>query len=237
MPGKCGVLFVHGIVGNCRIFDFLLSEVPQGVVVRSLTLDGHGGDALDFSRTSMARWKAQVSAAVDEMSDCCDSILAVGHSMGCLLLLEQARGGRVQGLFLMNPPLKLCIRRGLFVNALKVLAGRTDSDEAAMAAKEAYGVAIDLNPLHYYGWPMRYMELFAEIGRVRRSVVRDVACPVVAFFGARDEMVSVSSAKYFSALPQASVTILPASHHYYYPAADRAAILSAFRSYLKVFVS
>lgn len=55
-----GIMFVHGIVGNNRIFDFLKPLVPENYQVRNVDLQGHGGDALAFSRTSMSRWKAQV---------------------------------------------------------------------------------------------------------------------------------------------------------------------------------
>ena len=36
------------------------------------------------------------------------------------------------------------------------------NDKVATAAKSAYGVSLDFNPLHYYGWTKRYLELFEE---------------------------------------------------------------------------
>ncbi|MDE6769039.1 MAG: hypothetical protein K2J78_04855, partial [Muribaculaceae bacterium] len=69
---KCGIVFVHGIVGNLRIFDFLMPLLPATLtfgnslsesspfsnsasdsltsddyIVKSITLDGHGGNAND----------------------------------------------------------------------------------------------------------------------------------------------------------------------------------------------
>lgn len=60
---RCAVLFVHGIVGNNSIFDFLTPALPDGIAVRRVSLEGHGGNALDFSKASMKRWKAQVTEA------------------------------------------------------------------------------------------------------------------------------------------------------------------------------
>ena len=68
MAGKRGILFVHGIVGNNQIFDFLKPLIGSDDIVRYVVLEGHGGNALDFSRAAMSRWKAQVKDAIDEMS-------------------------------------------------------------------------------------------------------------------------------------------------------------------------
>lgn len=35
---KTGILFVHGIVGNSKIFQFLLPAVPDGCELLSITL-------------------------------------------------------------------------------------------------------------------------------------------------------------------------------------------------------
>lgn len=59
------LLFIHGIVGNCRIFDFLLPYIPEGFNVRFLNLAGHGGNALDFSQASMSVWRKQVAEALN----------------------------------------------------------------------------------------------------------------------------------------------------------------------------
>lgn len=227
---RLGILFVHGIVGNCCVFDFLNTDVPSGAEVRYLTLEGHGGDALDFSRTSMSCWKSQVEEAVDEMSASCDRIVGVGHSMGCLLLLGQALRGRLSALVLLNAPMCLRVPYRLLRNSLKVAFGLTGNDPAARAAQERYGVAIDLNPLHYYGWPGRFIELYAEIRRIRQEPLHAIGCPVRAFFAGKDEVVSPDSVKYLSSIHNAHVAVLTTSRHYYYPPEDMEAIAREFRA-------
>lgn len=229
---KIGIVFVHGIVGNNRIFDFLRPLVPGEYEAKDVVLEGHGGDALGFSRASMARWKAQVNECVDELSDHCGTVVGVGHSMGCLLLMSAAARGRLSRLFLMNPPIVIRPRMGLLTNALKVATGKTATDPVAAAAKDAYGVSLDVNPLHYYGWPSRYLELFREIHRTKKNVLPVLTCQLTAIFSRRDEMVSPSSAAAFETLPGARTVQLPESTHYYYPAADSDIIRQEFKSIL-----
>lgn len=217
---KCGIVFVHGIVGNSSVFDFLKPLLPESCEVKSVTLQGHGGDALDFSRTSMLRWKAQVKENVDELLVRCDTVVAVGHSMGCLLVIGEAAEGRISCLFLMNPPMRIRPRLRLLSNALKVMAGHTENDPVAMAARDAYGISIDYNPLHYYGWLSRYLELFREIRRTK-ALLPKLNCPVRVLLARGDEMVSLSSADAFRNLPDARILELPGSTHYYYPQPDR----------------
>ena len=232
---RYGILFVHGIVGNNRIFDFLrpLISPNQGrYVIKNVELNGHGGNALDFSRASMSQWKTQVEEAVTDLGKQCEKIVAIGHSMGCLLVMEQASKNRMAGLFLLNPPMRIKLRLQLFTNALKVITGNTLQDPVASAAKEAYGISLDFNPLHYYGWHKRYIELFAEIIRAKKSLLPDIDCPVKVILSRRDEMVSLSSAEVFKELSNFNVTILPDSTHYYYSAKDRELICREFTSFM-----
>lgn len=220
---------MHGIVGNNHIFDFLVRHVPEHVEVRCVSLKGHGGDALAFSRASMRQWKAQVEEAVADLSTRCDRVWGAGHSMGCLLLLSTAAHRRFAGLFLMNPPLAVVPRFAMLANALKVATGRIGKDPVAQAAKDAYGISVDFNPFHYYGWPVRYLELFREIRRIRKFILDKVKCPVVAFLSNKDEMVSLASEPILCELPHVTVRRLPESTHYFYSSADRDMLVEEFR--------
>lgn len=228
-----GIVFVHGIVGNNRIFDFICPHLPEGSVVKYVVLDGHGGNALDFSRTSMSVWRRQVEDTVKDMGGMCEKVVGIGHSMGCLLLLDEEVRRRLSGLFLLNPPLKIRLRTGLLKNAFKVALGYTEKDAVARAAEEAYGISVDLNLMHYYGWPSRYLELFAEIRRIRRSLLVRMPCPVSVVLAEKDEMVSVTSMEIFEGKENINVLLLPESHHYYYSPDDKAAICLSFTELMK----
>ncbi|MDE5556053.1 MAG: alpha/beta fold hydrolase [Muribaculaceae bacterium] len=223
-----GIVFVHGIVGNSHFFDFLMDAVPKGCKIISLTLEGHDGDALAFSKASMRSWKRQVEEATDSLAKECKRIVIVAHSMGTLFALDQGARNRADALFLLNPPMRIRLTRRLFLNPIKVMLGIT-TDPITMAARDAYGISLDYNPLHYYGWPRRYFELFSEIKRVRK-VIDNVRIKTRVFIAGRDEMVSPSSVDYFKPLKNCRLWQLPDSGHYYYTPSDRELILRQFSS-------
>lgn len=232
MREKTALIFVHGIVGNNRLFNFLLPLVQDKYEVVFVDLKGHGGNALDFSHASMSQWKSQVKRAVENLSKRFGRVVGVGHSMGCLLLMEQAASGHLSGLFLLNPPMHIAPKIHLFSNIFKVATGNIMNDPVATAAKSAYGISLDINPLHYYGWPKRYLELFAEVKRVRERLLPHLQIPVDVILSRRDEMVSPSSAEVFANLPDVRIAMLPFSTHYYYPTEDRKLIEDKFLHFL-----
>ena len=223
---KIGLLFVHGIVGNSRFFDFLMPEIPEKCKVLKITLKGHGGNALDFSGASMEQWKRQVDEAICLLRAECGTIVFVAHSMGTLFALDQAARNRVNAIFLLNPPLRIRPTWRLLTTPVKVMTGYT-SNPVISAAKDAYGISLDYNPLHYYGWPRRYMELFSEIKRIRR-IVHKVNCVCKVFISERDEMVSPSSAALFNNNSGCRLWLLSRSGHYYYTPSDRNLIIWEF---------
>ncbi|MDE7407296.1 MAG: alpha/beta hydrolase [Muribaculaceae bacterium] len=163
-------------MGNCHIFDFLQPLLPENYEVRYLSLAGHGGNAADFSQASMALWRDQVDEAVNDMNACYRRVVIVAHSMGCLLAINTAIRTHVDALLLLNPPMRIRPSWRMIKNAAKVMFGMTNGDPVAIAAREAYGIEIDYNPLHYYGWPMRYIELFMESARIRQLIQRTYFC-------------------------------------------------------------
>ena len=222
------ILFIHGIVGNCSIFKFLLPYLPEGSNVKFMNLEGHGGDALAFSKTSMSVWRKQVEEAVDEIKEN-GPVAIVAHSMGCLLALEQASMGKIDRLFLLNPPLKIRIHWRMFANAIKVITGHYKHDPIASAAKDSYGISMDFNPLHYYGWPARYLELFTYIAKIRKLQPK-VMNRSYAFLAANDEMVSVQSKDWIERWDNFTSIILSSSNHYYYSDQDRNLIANCFKN-------
>ncbi len=228
-----GIVMIHGICGSTSIFNTLLPAVDENVPVELLVLDGHGGDASGFSRSSMDKWKEQVKRAVDSMKKKCRRVIVAGHSMGCLLAIGEAVRSGVDGMFLLCPPLKLHLTWSAILNPLKVTLGLSESDPVIMAAKEAYGLKIDYNPLHFYGWPARYIELLTEIRRVNRLLgTVTLNCPVSVYLCGRDEMVSTASAAKFKVQPAIKVEVLPESTHYYFPTRERNALERAFGDFL-----
>lgn len=104
---KTAALFVHGIVGTPAHFQDLVPMIPADWSVYNILLDGHGKQVEDFARTSMVKWKAQVSAQLDEILRTHAQVLIVAHSMGTLFAIDEAmkRPDKVKGLLLLAVPL------------------------------------------------------------------------------------------------------------------------------------
>lgn len=227
------ILFIHGILGTPDHFLPLLALVPPEVSVYNLLLDGHGGGVRDFSRTSMAKWEAQVGAAVRELSLEHREIVIAAHSLGTLLAIGQAvRCPKITRLFLLAAPLRLSLKGPMVTNSLKVYFDRIrPGDEPARAAKRCCGITHSPNPLLYLGWIPRFWELFQKIAATR-ELISSVQIPCTVYLSGRDEMVSLRSRDFLESNPHITVKILPSSGHFYYPPEDAETLNQAFLDFL-----
>lgn len=239
MAIKRALLLVHGILGAPDYFDFLRPCVGPQWRIEPLLLQGHGSTVVAFGRASMARWKQQVSEAVERLrAEGYDTIVIAAHSMGTLFALDQAFQGRVEALFLLNPPLRLRVTPKLLLNPVKMKL-RLSAAPDVMAARRAYSIGDDANPLHYLGWVPRYMELFREISRMRSVIHRSQwpDIPMVVGISSHDEMVSPKVIRFFEGKPRVEVLPLSESSHYHYLPADKQLVIGAFSRLLDSFGS
>lgn len=225
------VLFIHGILGKPNYFDFLRTYIPpEGFHCEDVVLEGHCSTPQAFGRASMKRWRQQVSETVDKLRASAELLVIVAHSMGTLFAIDNAVRGKTDALFLLNPPLSIRPTWRMIATSLKVKRGTID-DLRTAAAKAAYSISDDTNPLHYIGWIPRYLELFAEIRRTR-PLVRQLNVPTHVYLSGADELVSPLSARCFPSRGGISVIILPESGHYYYLPTDKARIINDFRHFI-----
>lgn len=233
-PGAdTAILYVHGILGTPMQFEPFFS-LGKGCSQCSLQLDGHGGDAKAFARSSMKLWKAQVENKVQELLKTHRSLILVAHSMGTLFAISESirYSDRVRGMFLVDVPLEIRLRPSLMGNCWKVFRGRIRSDDVrALAAQKAYGIGPDRKMWRYLGWIPRYLELFREI-RLVREQVSQISVLCVAVQSGEDEMVSQAAADYLRRNPRIRVQEMPHSTHFYYPKEDKEQLLQWFSAFL-----
>ena len=86
--------------------------------------------------------------------------------------------------------------------------------------------------LPYLQWIPRYRELFREMQQAREQMHR-ITVPANVFQSAKDELVSLRALPLLHANPAFRLHVLRESSHFYYPAADEARILRAWRRILK----
>lgn len=231
MNSRIAVLFIHGFLGTPDHFDGFLSLLPPTVTVYNLLLAGHGKGVKDFSQASMQQWEAQVSAAVDELSERAEEIYIVAHSMGTFFAIDEAiRTKKVAKLFLLASPLKLSLKFRMVKNNLKVYFNKIAPDDCeALAAKRCCGITHSKNSFLYLGWLPRLSELFRKIKKTR-ALIPYLQTPCAVYQSQRDEMVSQKSIRYLEENPHITVKVLDQSSHYYYPENEWQFLQEEFKS-------
>lgn len=229
--GGTALLFLHGILGTPRHFDFLLPLVPEDWSVHALLLPGHGGSTADFGRSSMHEWKSAVEKALTELCEKHERVFIVGHSMGTLLAVHAAMlyPEKVVGIFALAMPLKIHLAPSAIVNSLHTAFRPEETDSPLQrATREACSVALSKNPLAYIGWIPRFLELFA----LSRETLRTMPClkpPCFAIQSAKDELVSPASLKHMG---KAKAIVLLNSSHYFYRENDLETIKTEFKNFI-----
>jgi carboxylesterase len=233
------VVFIHGILGGPGQFSFLVQEaLNRNAAAANLLLPGHGKTGRDFAHSSAAVWMHYVDEFIDSMRQKYNSIILVGHSMGCLLAIETyiKNPEKICGLFCLNMPLYLRIPPGGIYRSLKIAFNKGIIDEAdaiLKAARDAYSIT-KTTPYDYLTWLPRFTELLNLMHTTRRQLGK-VNIPISLVYSARDEYVSLRSIRISKAKLShciTSVELLQSSGHYYYPAGDLETVLRTFKHFL-----
>lgn len=233
--GEAAVLMIHGITGTPDHFTPMLDTVPPWVAVYNIRLEGHGGSALDFARSSMEQWRGQVADILAELCGEYKRVYIVGHSMGTLLGMEAALNEpeKVTGLLLLNVPMKVHVKMRAVSLVLKLQLGLANEDKGVELMGKDVGVKRTWKLWHYFGWIPRFLELFALIGRSRETV-KEVDVPYMcAILAAQDEVVSRKSAEYLRVNPRMELHEIPSSGHFGYEPEDLEFIKAKLREMLR----
>ncbi|GAB2461564.1 alpha/beta hydrolase [Jatrophihabitans fulvus] len=104
--GRIGVVVSHGFTGTpASMRPWAQHLADAGFSVRLPLLPGHGRTWRDINRTRWPQWYAAIDDAYGELRERCDTVFAMGLSMGGTLvtrLAEQHPDG-VAGVVLVNP--------------------------------------------------------------------------------------------------------------------------------------
>ena len=222
VPGaRYAALCIHGIVGTPMHFRDLLPLIPEDWSICNMLLDGHGGQVEDFSRTSMKKWKTQVSAQLDRLLLTHEQVLIVAHSMGTLFAMDESirRPERIRGLFLLDVPLTPRVTPGAAVSSLRLAFGQAKPNTPAGDMQNASGVHLTPKLWKYLSWLPRFWELLAEAHRSKVKLSQ-IFVPCLAFQSRQDELVSRRAYRILLEHPHIQVSELPNSGHFSYKGAD-----------------
>jgi carboxylesterase len=208
--GPVGVLLSHGFTGttqSMRPWAEALSEAGHTVVAPRLP--GHGTTLKDMNRTRFADWYAALEESFDELRSRCETVFAMGLSMGGTLVLRlaQERAEHVAGVVVVNASLaterkdaKLLPLLSKVVPAFPGVGndikkpGVTELAYPKMGLKAAYSLQ--------QAWPVVRGELGA------------ITCPVLSYRSAEDHVVEAANGPALLAgVPHAQERLLLDSYH------------------------
>ena len=220
VPGsRRAVVMIHGILGTPDHFRGFIPLVPEDWSVYNILLDGHGKGVEDFSRSSMKKWKAQVSSLLDDVLARYDKVILVAHSMGTLFSIQETVGRpeKIESLFLLQTPLRPWLKVRYACYATLMPFGIVPRAAVDMSR----GTSITTSPLlwKYFGWLPRFLELFYECYKTRK-LLGSIQIPCRIYQCRKDEMVSTRTCRDLKKHPHLQVTVLPDSGHFAYHGAD-----------------
>lgn len=230
--GKHAVLLIHGIAGSPGHFRDLVPVIPEDFSVYNILLDGHNGTVRDFSRTSMAKWKAQVQATLAKLFACHEKVVIVAHSMGTLFAIQAAidHPDRIPCLFLLSVPTRPWVRFSTVITSFQVAFGKLDTP-GAQAMRGDTGIQLTPKLWEYIGWLPRMIELLCECSRIRK-VLPQLRTPALSFQSRTDELVSIRSCRDLEFHPYITNVMLLDSGHFAYGKEDSTYLQSCLKKML-----
>jgi carboxylesterase len=189
--GPVGVLLSHGFTGSTQSMRPWAEHLAgAGLTVVAPRLPGHGTTVADMNTTRFSDWYAEIERTFDDLQSRCETVFAMGLSMGGTLALRLAeeRGDQVAGLVIVNAALsterkdaKLLPLISKVLPSLKGIgsdikkAGITELAYPKIPLKAAYSLQ--------QAWPV-----------VKRDLPR-ITCPVLAYRSAEDHVVEPLSGR------------------------------------------
>lgn len=224
------VLMLHGITGTPDHFEMFYPLIPADWSVHALLLEGHGGSVLDFGTSSMARWKAQVHARMEELLATHQYVCIAAHSMGTLFALQLSLEypDRIPQLFLLGSPMRVHMPLSTSVMSLRLALGMVDrKNQSALDMERTFSITPSPWLPLYITWAPRFLELLGEIWQTRK-LLPQITVPTLVFQSKNDELVHFSSRKDFVGYPVITCYHLMNSGHFGYGPEDAAFLKEKF---------
>ena len=223
VPGaKTAVILCHGIMGSPDHFRHFIPLIPEDWSVCCLLLDGHGKGVMDFARSSMKAWKAQVFAQLQELMDTHEQVIFVAHSMGTLFAFQAAvqYPDQIPQLFLLGSPTRPFVRPTTAVNSVLMALGYVNpKNQSAVDMRACCSIRTDWMLWRYLLWIPRFLELFSEIHKTKK-LLPQLKTPAWVYQSKKDELVAFSSCADFKDHPYIKLTRLMDSGHFGYGEKD-----------------
>ncbi|MCB0007583.1 MAG: alpha/beta fold hydrolase [Anaerolineales bacterium] len=229
--GQVGCLFLHGFMGTPKSGRPLAEALArQGLTVYAPLLPGHGHHPDKLAGVTMQDWLAEATDALATISEHCQEIVIIGHSMGAVLGSYLATiHGNIRGLVLVAPPLEVPDWRLSLMPILKYVMPWLEPLKRSSLRKIAHERILDMYPEVNLNDPalQKWLEeisrmptsALAEMSRafkMGRNQWRRIQAPTLIIQGGQDIATTVEKSQtIFELLPakQKDIVIFPEAGH------------------------
>lgn len=191
------ILYIHGIMGSPLEFRRIAKALEdENIHCKALLLPGHGSNGYDFARTSVNCWQTHVIQEIGDLKKSQSKLILIGHSLGGLLALNAALQCPVNGIVLLNTPIKTRISFQQISMSLRVLLSSENQDDPMLRTyRETFSV--DLSD--WWTLPL-WIPRLLDVNRVAsqtEKILHEVKVPAILFQSIHDETVNPKSAEIF----------------------------------------
>jgi esterase/lipase len=189
--GPVGVLVSHGFTGCPQSIRDWAEHLHRegGLSVAAPLLPGHGTRWQDMNRTTWQDWYDEVARSYDALRARCDTVFAMGLSMGGTLVLRLAQlRDDVAGVVTVNASVATDRKDAFLLPVVKHLVGGFPPIGSDIKKEGPVEQA-------YPKLPLRAAHSFQQAWPVVRGDLHRVTCPVLLFRSAVDHVVPAVSGR------------------------------------------
>ena len=208
--GPVGVLLSHGFTGTTQSMRPWAEHLhAAGLTVVAPRLPGHGTTVKDMNTTRFSDWYGELERSFDALRERCDTVFAMGLSMGGTLVLRLAeqRADQVAGIVVVNASLATERKDAKLLPLMSKVIPTFPGIASDIKKEGVTELAYDRIPLKaayslQQAWPV-----------VKRDLPR-ITCPVLVYRSSVDHVVEpVSGRALLQGCVHAEERVLENSYH------------------------
>lgn len=202
-----GCLVVHGFMASPAEVGWAGQHLAeQGYTVYVPRLTGHGIEPTHMERMRWQDWYAHVLDGYYILRQQCETVIAIGHSMGGLLSLLLAASQEVDALVVAAAPLtlseeRLSLRHARWVNLVMPYTdhpGEADLNAEIIAEQKRRGEDLT-SRVHYRKWSSRAVHEFYLLEQTVQVHIAKVTSPLFLLYAQLDTTGSLEQAQRIAA--------------------------------------
>ena len=190
--GEKAVLLLHGLTANPHsLKEISIFFLQKGYTVYSPVIKGHGTSVFDLENTNYLDWRNSAEQAYLRLAENYSQIYIVGTSLGGLLALDLASQYDVDGLIVINAPIKI---KSDFISILPLIYLVSPYSIRGLFTLEELPIATDLKlydtlPVKSAGQLLGYLEFV-------KPKLNKINSPILVVQALNDDIVDPISADY-----------------------------------------